>query len=146
MKKNVLIIGAGGVAQVTAHKCAQNNDILGDIHIASRTKAKCDAIVDSVREKGSMKVEGVLEAHQVNARDSKEVVKLIERTGAQIVINVAQAFVNMPVLDACIEAGVAYMDTAIHEEPDKICETPPWYANLHSFPTRRSSDHRKSVV
>ena len=129
MKKNVLIIGAGGVAQVTAHKCAQNNDILGDIHIASRTKAKCDAIVDSVREKGSMKVEGVLEAHQVNARDSKEVVKLIERTGAQIVINVAQAFVNMPVLDACIEAGVAYMDTAIHEEPDKICETPPWYAN-----------------
>ena len=40
MKKNVLIIGAGGVAQVVAHKCAQNNDVLGDIHIASRTKAK----------------------------------------------------------------------------------------------------------
>ncbi len=129
MKKNVLIIGAGGVAQVTAHKCAQNNDILGDIHVASRTKAKCDAIIESVREKGAMKVEGRIEAHQVNARDSKEVAKLIEKTGAQIVINVAQAFVNMPVLEACIETGAAYMDTAIHEEPDKICETPPWYAN-----------------
>ncbi len=129
MKKNVLIIGAGGVAQVTAHKCAQNNDILGDIHIASRTKAKCDAIVESVRDKGSMKVDGRLEAHQVNARDSAEVANLIDKTGAQIVINVAQAFVNMPVLEACIEKGVAYMDTAIHEEPDKICETPPWYAN-----------------
>jgi saccharopine dehydrogenase-like NADP-dependent oxidoreductase len=76
-----------------------------------------------------MKVEGVLEAHEVNARDTDAVRALIEKTGAQIVINVAQAFVNMPVLDACIETGAAYMDTAIHEEPDKICETPPWYAN-----------------
>ena len=54
MKKNVLIIGAGGVAQVVAHKCAQNNDVLGDIHIASRTKAKCDAIIASVHEKKAM--------------------------------------------------------------------------------------------
>lgn len=129
MKKNVLIIGAGGVAQVTAHKCAQNNDILGDIHIASRTLAKCEAILDSIREKGSLKQSGVLKAHAVNARDTAAVAALIRETGAGIVINVAQAFVNMPVLEACIETGAAYMDTAIHEEPDKICETPPWYAN-----------------
>jgi len=129
MKKNVLIIGAGGVAQVTAHKCAQNNDVLGDIYIASRTLAKCEAIVASVLEKSSMKVEGVLEARSVNARDTAAVVALINETGAQIVINVAQAFVNMSVLEACIEAGVAYMDTAIHEDPEKICETPPWYGN-----------------
>ncbi|KPQ06299.1 MAG: carboxynorspermidine dehydrogenase [Rhodobacteraceae bacterium HLUCCA12] len=129
MKQNVLIIGAGGVAQVTAHKCAQNNDILGEIHIASRTLSKCEAILESVRDKGSMKVEGVLRAHAVNARDSAAVAALIRETGAQIVINVAQAFVNMPVLEACLETGAAYMDTAIHEEPDKICETPPWYAN-----------------
>ncbi|MEZ5750879.1 MAG: saccharopine dehydrogenase family protein [Paracoccaceae bacterium] len=129
MKRNILIIGAGGVAQVVAHKCAQNNDVLGDIHIASRTVAKCEGIIASVREKQSMKVEGVLQAHAVNARDTAEVVALIQKTGAQIVINVAQAFVNMPVLDACIEAGVAYMDTAIHEDPEKICETPPWYGN-----------------
>ena len=129
MKKNVLIIGAGGVAQVVAHKCAQNNDILGDIHIASRTLAKCRAIIDSVHEKGSLKQPGTLEAHTVNALDSKDLADLIRKTGAQIVINVAQAFVNMSVLDACIECGVAYMDTAIHEDPAKICETPPWYGN-----------------
>ena len=129
MKKNVLIIGAGGVAQVVAHKCAQNNDVLGDIHIASRTLSKCDAIIESVHEKGAMKTEGVLQAHSLNARDSAEVAALIRETGVQIVINVAQAFVNMPVLEACIETGVAYMDTAIHEEPDLICETPPWYGN-----------------
>jgi saccharopine dehydrogenase-like NADP-dependent oxidoreductase len=129
LKKNVLIIGAGGVAQVVAHKCAQNADLLGDIHIASRTQAKCEAILASVREKGSHKTDGALAAHAVDATDSKAVAALIEQTGAQIVINVASAFVNMHVLEACIETGVAYIDTAIHEEPEKICETPPWYAN-----------------
>ncbi|GAD56954.1 saccharopine dehydrogenase family protein [Limimaricola cinnabarinus] len=129
MKKNVLIIGAGGVAQVVAHKCAQNADLLGDIHIASRTEAKCEAILASVREKGAHKTDGILAVHAVDATDSMAVAALIEKTGAQIVINVASAFVNMHVLDACIETGVAYIDTAIHEEPDKICETPPWYGN-----------------
>ncbi|WP_417627595.1 saccharopine dehydrogenase family protein [Pararhodobacter aggregans] len=129
MKRNVLIIGAGGVAQVVAHKCAQNNDILGEIHIASRTLSKCEAIIASVEEKGAMKVDGVLKAHAVNARDTAQVAALIRETGCEMVINVAQAFVNMPVLDACIETGVAYMDTAIHEEPEQICETPPWYGN-----------------
>ncbi|WP_319823455.1 saccharopine dehydrogenase family protein [Thalassovita sp.] len=129
MKKNVLIIGAGGVAQVVAHKCAQNNDVLGDIHIASRTLSKCEAILESVREKGAMKTEGVLAAHAVDAMDSAAVAALIRETGAQIVINVGSAFVNMTVLDACIETGAAYIDTAIHEDPAKICETPPWYAN-----------------
>jgi hypothetical protein len=129
VKKTVLIIGAGGVAQVVAHKCAQNNDILGDLHIASRTRAKCDAILESVAEKGAMKVPGTFEAHAVDAMDSAAVAALIRQTGAQIVINVGSAFVNMTVMDACIETGAAYIDTAIHEDPAKICETPPWYAN-----------------
>ena len=129
MKRNVLIVGAGGVAQVVAHKCAQNNDLLGEIHIASRTLSKCEAIIASVREKGAMKTDGVLRAHAVDARDSAAVAALIRDTGCEIVINVAQPFVNMPVLDACLATGAAYMDTAIHEEPNQICETPPWYGN-----------------
>ena len=129
MKRNILIIGAGGVAQVVAHKCAQNNDLLGDIHIASRNPAKCERIIDSIREKGSLKVEGALEAHALDAMDTAAVAALIRKTGCQIVINVGSSFVNMTVLDACIETGVAYMDTAIHEDPKKICETPPWYGN-----------------
>ena len=129
MKKNVLIIGAGGVAQVVAHKCAQNNDVLGDIHIASRTKSKCDAIIASVHEKKAMKQAGVLEAHQLDALDIEATKALITKLGAQIVINVGTAFLNMSVLRACMDTGVAYIDTAIHEEPNKICETPPWYGN-----------------
>lgn len=129
MKRNVLIIGAGGVAQVVAHKCAQHNDRLGDLHIASRTAAKCDAIIASVHEKNAMKVPGTFAAHAVDAMDSAAVAALIRETGAQIVINVGSAFVNMTVLEACIETGAAYLDTAIHEDPEKICETPPWYGN-----------------
>ena len=129
MKKNVLIIGAGGVAQVVAHKCAQHNDVLGNIHIASRTADKCQAIVDSVKEKGSLKVAGELQAHALNALDIEATKALIDKTQSQLVINVGSAFINMSVLQACIETGAAYLDTAIHEEPDKICETPPWYAN-----------------
>ncbi|ASY63950.1 Carboxynorspermidine dehydrogenase, putative [Sinorhizobium sojae CCBAU 05684] len=129
MKKNVLIIGAGGVAQVAAHKCAQNNDVLGDIHIASRTKAKCDRIIESVHEKKALKRPGVLEAHALDALDIEATKALIRKTGAEIVINVGTAFLNMSVLRACIDTGAAYIDTAIHEEPGKICETPPWYGN-----------------
>jgi len=129
MKRNVLIIGAGGVAQVVAHKAAQYNDRLGDLHIASRNIAKCERIVASVHDMGSLKVPGVLQAHAVDAMDSGAVAALIRATGAQIVINVGSAFVNMTVLEACIDTGAAYMDTAIHEDPAKVCETPPWYGN-----------------
>ncbi len=117
MKRNVLIVGAGGVAQVVAHKCAQHNDVLGDIHIASRTAEKCHAIVASVREKRSLKVDGVIKAHALNALDVAATQALIRETGSQIVINVGASFVNMSVLAACLETGAAYIDTAIHEEP-----------------------------
>lgn len=129
MKRNVLIIGAGGVAHVVAHKCAQNNALLGDIHIASRTLAKCHAIIESVHEKGSLQQPGLLQAHQLDAMDIAATRFLIRATRCQIVINVGSPFINMSVLQACIETGAAYMDTAIHEDPAKVCEAPPWYAN-----------------
>lgn len=145
-KRNVLIIGAGGVAQVVAHKCAMNNDLLGEIHIASRTKAKCDAIAASVVEKGSFKQAAILHTHEVDAMDSEAVAKLIEDTGVQIVINVGSAFVNMTVLEACIETGAAYIDTAIHEDPRKICETPPWYGNYEWKRKQRCADNQVTAI
>lgn len=129
MKKNVLIIGGGGVARVVAHKCAQNNAVLGDIHIASRTRSKCAQIVASIHEAGSLQQPGVLQVHALDAMDVAATTALIRATNSQIVINVGSAFLNMSVLSACIATGAAYIDTAIHESPDKVCETPPWYAN-----------------
>ncbi|MDO8734072.1 MAG: saccharopine dehydrogenase family protein [Elusimicrobiota bacterium] len=130
MKKNVLIIGAGAVSHVAAHKCAQNNDILGDICIASRTLSKIENIIKSVQRKNSLKDKTKkIYSRQLNALDIPSTVKIIKETGSDIVINLGASFVNMSVLEACLEIGVTYMDTAIHEEPDKVCENPPWYAN-----------------
>jgi len=132
MKKNVLIIGAGGVAHVAAHKCAQHNDVLGDICIASRNLDKCTKIIESIRRKNSLKDKDrskKLYVRQLNALDVPATARLIAETNASIVINLGPSFVNMSVLEACLETGATYMDTAIHEEPDKVCENPPWYAN-----------------
>lgn len=128
-KKNLLIIGAGGVANVVAHKCAQHNDRLGDIHIASRNIQRCEAIIDSIHRKQNLKQPGLLKAHAIDALDTNALITLINELGVSMVLNLGSAFVNQSVLHACIETGVAYLDTAIHEDPAKVCETPPWYAN-----------------
>ena len=145
-KKDVLIIGAGGVAQVVAHKCAMHNDILGEIHIASRTQDKCDAIAQSVKDKNSFKQPAVLHTHKVDAMDTQALIQLIQESGIQIVINVGSAFINMTVLEACIETGVAYIDTAIHEDPRKICETPPWYDNYEWQRKQRCADNNVTAI
>jgi len=143
MKKNVLIIGAGGVSQVVAHKCARHADVLGDIHIASRTVAKAQRIIDSVQGKRALNAPVKLQAHALDALDVPATTELIRATGARIVINVGSAFVNMSVLSACIATGAAYIDTAIHEDPRKICETPPWYGN---YEWRRREECAKAGV
>src|SRR5438874_189981 len=79
MKKNVLIIGAGGVAHVAAHKCAQHNDILGNICIASRKKEKCDQIIASIKRKGNLKDKSKkLYSKKIDAMDVPALVKLIK--------------------------------------------------------------------
>src|SRR5690606_19829320 len=102
---------------------------LGDIHLASRTLSKCEAIRDSVFGKNSMKVPGAFEVHALDAMDVEATKALIAKTKSSIVINVGSPFVNMSVLQACIEAGAAYPDTASNEAPLKVCEPPPWYGN-----------------
>ena len=139
-KRNLLIIGAGGVAQVTAHKVAQWAGEFGDLHIASRTRRKAEAIVASLREKGH---EMPFTVHALDAMDSDAVAALIQRLDVGIVINVGSAFINMTVLQGCIEAKAAYIDTAIHEDPAKICETPPWYGN---YEWKRRKDVEKAGI
>ncbi|MCI5130330.1 MAG: saccharopine dehydrogenase family protein [Candidatus Electrothrix sp. EH2] len=131
MKKNVLIIGAGGVGSVVTHKCARHNDRLGDICLASRTRAKCATIIENVHRKGNLRDKAKrLYARQVDAGRITEVVRLIEETRSEIVINVGTAFVNMSILEACIETGAAYIDTAVHEDIEVLNAEYPWYAEF----------------
>jgi saccharopine dehydrogenase-like NADP-dependent oxidoreductase len=107
-----------------------NNDLLGDICLASRTLAKCDGIIESIKRKEHIQdPEKKLYSRQIDALDIPATVKLIQETDSGIVINLGNSFLNMSILEACLETGAAYIDTAIHEEPDKVCENPPWYAN-----------------
>lgn len=105
-----MIVGAGGVGSVVAHKCAALEDFT-DILLASRTVAKCDQIAAHI---GSPKVKtAALDAFQVS-----DTVKLLQDFGADLLINVALPYQDLVLMDACLEAGVDYLDTANYEPPD----------------------------
>lgn len=142
MSGNLLIIGAGGVAHVAAHKAAAHNDELGDICIASRTVSKGEAILNSVRRVGTIADPSrLLHARQLDAADVEATAALIRETDSSIVVNLATPYVNLAVLTACLETGAAYLDTAVHEDPSDPCEDPPWYAN-HEWPLRDACAER----
>jgi saccharopine dehydrogenase (NAD+, L-lysine-forming) len=109
--KKVLIIGAGGVGQVVAHKCAQVPEVFGEIMLASRTKAKCDAI--------AAKLPRPIRTARVDADDVPELVALIKSFGPDLVLNVALPYQDLHIMDACLETGTHYLDTANYEPPDE---------------------------
>ncbi|MDX1432511.1 MAG: saccharopine dehydrogenase NADP-binding domain-containing protein, partial [Gammaproteobacteria bacterium] len=136
MNDSVLIIGAGGVGSAVAHKCAQWNSELGDICIAARTREKCDQIVSSVREMGNMRdPQRKLHTAEVDARDAGALAGLIERSGASMVLNVASPYCNLGIIEACLETGADYLDTAVYEVEGQVNVPPPWYAN-YEWPYR----------
>ncbi len=108
-----LIIGAGGVASVVAHKCCQNSQVFDEICIASRTLSKCEALRDKLQG-GKTKVT----AAQVDADHTEEVVALIQRERPDIVIHVALPYQDLTIMDACLKTGVHYLDTANYEPLD----------------------------
>ncbi|MCI5157499.1 MAG: saccharopine dehydrogenase family protein [Candidatus Electrothrix sp. AUS1_2] len=131
MKKNVLIIGAGGVGAVAAHKCARHNDLLGDICLASRTRSRCEEIIAGVRKKGNLKdTTGKIFSEQVDAEETDKLVRLIRETGSEIVINVGPTFINKSVMDACLAAETTYIDTSVHENREELNLSYPWYAHF----------------
>ena len=111
---SVLIIGAGGVGQVVVHKCAQLKEVFTDITLASRTESKCQAIANQVREQYGVNVATA----QVDADNVPETVALIQRVKPKLVINVALPYQDLNIMDACLEAGVHYLDTANYEPLD----------------------------
>jgi len=108
----VLIIGAGGVGTVVAHKVAANPDVFSEILLASRTKSKCDDIARAI---GSDRIKTAA----VDAENVPELVKLIKDFKPELVINVALPYQDLVIMDACLEAGVSYMDTANYEPKDE---------------------------
>ncbi len=115
MSIRTLIIGAGGVGNVVAFKCAMNIDTFGEITLASqKPKSKCDDIAKRVKEK--LRVE--IKTASVDADKKEELVTLFNKINPDIIINVALPYQDLTIMDACVECGVDYLDTANYEHPD----------------------------
>ena len=116
----VLIIGAGGVGRVVAHKCAQNPGVFKDICLASRTMEKCQEIQKELSRQ--------IQVARVDADNVPELVSLIKDFKPQLVINVALPYQDLTIMDACLETGVDYLDTANYEPRDeaKFCYKWQW--------------------
>ena len=111
----VLIIGAGGVGSVAVHKCAQVPEVFTEIHLASRTVSKCEAIAKSVKERTGVDVR----TYAVDADDVAQTVALLERVKPDLLVNLALPYQDLPLMDACLAAGVNYLDTANYEPPEE---------------------------
>ena len=110
-----LVVGAGGVSHAAVHKMAMNAAIFGDITLASRTKAKCDAIAASVKTRVGVDIA----TEAVDAMDRAATVDLIRATGADILVNLALPYQDLALMEACLEAGCHYLDTANYEPEDE---------------------------
>ncbi len=108
----VIIIGCGGVGTVVAHKCAKNPDVFNQIVIASRHKAKCDAVAQAIGAPN-------ITTDEVDADSVEQLVALFKRHNPTLVINVALPYQDLTIMDACLECGVHYLDTANYEPRDE---------------------------
>jgi len=111
----VLIIGAGGVGSVTAHKCAMNAKVFTKIHLSSRTLGKPNAIKKDIKKRWGVDIT----THVVDADSAKAVASLIRKTKPAVVINVALPYQDLAIMDACLATKVHYIDTANYEPRDE---------------------------
>lgn len=112
----VLIIGAGGVGRVVVYKCAQNPEVFSEILVASRTQSKCDVIVNDVkRDTGHQHISTAA----VDAEDVPALVALIRSFQPKLLIHVALPYQDLTIMEACLQTGVHYLDTANYEPKDE---------------------------
>ncbi len=119
----VLIIGAGGVGAVVAHKCAQIPEVFSEIILASRTHEKCKKIAAQIKRP--------ISTAQVNADNVLELVALINLEKPSLVINVALPYQDLTIMDACLQTGVHYLDTANYEPPNEAKFEYSWQWAYH---------------
>lgn len=127
MKGKVIIIGAGGVGTVVVHKVAQNADVFTDIMLASRTKSKCDVIAEDIKKKYGVNIKTAA----VDADNVPELTSLLKEFKPELLINVALPYQDLHIMDACLAAGVNYLDTANYEPLDEAHFEYSWQWAYH---------------
>jgi saccharopine dehydrogenase (NAD+, L-lysine-forming) len=110
----IMIIGAGGVATVATHKCAQVPEVFREIMVASRTLSKCEALRNDIRQRYGREIQ----IAKVDADNVPELAALIRQFQPAVVLNLALPYQDLHIMDACLETGVHYIDTANYEPLD----------------------------
>lgn len=119
----IMIIGAGGVGGVVTHKCTQVPEVFSEILLASRTLGKCEKIKKQLNRP--------VETAQIDADNTNELIDLIGKFSPDLIINVALPYQDLTIMDACLETGVDYMDTANYEPPDEAKFCYKWQWDYH---------------
>ena len=109
-----MIIGCGGVGSVAVHKCCQNSDAFSEVVIASRTGSKCEELKEKLQDTTKTKII----AAQVDADDTAVLTELIRKEKPDVVLNLALPYQDLLIMEACLAAGVHYVDTANYEPED----------------------------
>ena len=123
----ILVIGAGGVGSVAVHKMAMNPTIFSEIHLASRTVAKCHAIAESVKARTGQ----VVSSYAIDADDVPALSALIAAIRPELVVNLALPYQDLSIMEACLDTSVHYLDTANYEPKDVAKFEYSWQWNLH---------------
>ena len=124
---SILIVGAGGVGSVAAHKCAQLPEIFHEIHLASRTHSKCKIIASSVLRRTGEEVS----TYRMNADDLDETVRLLRTVRPDLLLNLALPYQNLTLMEACLATGTNYLDTANYESPEVARFEYKWQWRYH---------------
>ncbi len=133
----ILVIGCGNVGSVGLHKMAQMPQTFSEIHIACRTLSKGQKVVESIKNKTRLNLStksggqaknskntansgaSKLELHQIDVSNKTAFVNLLKEIKPELVVNWGSPYDNLTVMDACLEYGVNYIDTACYEDPKK---------------------------
>ena len=101
----ILVVGTGGVGSAFA-QIARRRSFFEHCALADYDAARPAALVAELDD-------GRFSAHAVDASSTEAIVALIRETRADAVLNSVDPLFNVPIFDACFEAGVTYLDMAM---------------------------------
>jgi saccharopine dehydrogenase-like NADP-dependent oxidoreductase len=102
----VLVVGAGGVGAAFA-AIAQRRKAFEHVALADVSSARAHEVVAGLGEADRFS------AKRVDASDRQALVKLIERSRPDAVLNACDPRFNEPIFDACFQTRVTYVDMAM---------------------------------
>jgi saccharopine dehydrogenase-like NADP-dependent oxidoreductase len=114
-----LVLGTGGVGSAFA-RIATRRSFFEHCALADYDPARPEALAPGLDD-------GRFSAHAADASSKASVAALIRDVRADAVLNAVDPLFNVPIFDACFEAGVTYLDMAMtlsEPHPEKPYEEP----------------------